>query len=97
MSKHISRKRPWSKAERERHAWFRCHTKQRYTTWDGAERAARILMDDVRSGKVRDKKKGVLVAYPCKFSSEVGFEHFHIGHDKPPANVGGGARKRAKL
>ena len=56
-------------------------------------------MDDVRSGLVRDKKKGVLVAYPCKFSSEVGFEHFHIGHDKPPAGVkvGGGARKRAKL
>lgn len=50
-----------------------CMWKRRYPDWPTAEREALTLMDDLRDGKLRQKKGGTVWAYPCG-------SHFHIGH-----------------
>lgn len=66
---------PHKSAPRE----LRCPTKAVYASWDDAERAALLLIEDTQRGTVRIVKGGNVVAYCCSVCGR-----WHIGHSGPP-------------
>ncbi len=57
----------------------RCPTKRVYQSWDEAEKAAQLLIEDTWLGKMAIQKSGYILAYRC---SECGL--WHVGHQYRP-------------
>ncbi len=57
----------------------RCPEKAVYDTWEAAEAAALLLMDDIRDGKPHLLKRGNVTAYRCRIC-----QRWHIGHVSKP-------------
>lgn len=57
----------------------RCPTKRVYGSWHEAETAARLLIDDLRDGKLAIQKGPNVYAYRC---SEC--DRWHVGHTPRP-------------